>query len=78
MRLLTILTRKESMPPAQSVYCARIWWQCRCAAEEYDRWTHHFGKEGFAGWFGALRQFRRTDVSPAWEVAQRRLAPSYP
>jgi Polyketide cyclase / dehydrase and lipid transport len=34
------------------------WWATfDCAAEEYDRWTSHFEKEGFAKWLGALRRF---------------------
>jgi hypothetical protein len=28
-----------------------------CAADEYDRWTRHFEKEGFAKWLSALRGF---------------------
>lgn len=34
------------------------WWATfDCAAEERDRWTRHFEREGFAGWLGALREF---------------------
>jgi hypothetical protein len=34
------------------------WWAMfDCAAEEYDRWTRHFEREGFARWLAALRQF---------------------
>jgi hypothetical protein len=34
------------------------WWATfDCAAEEYDRWTKHFEKEGFAKWLAALRRF---------------------
>jgi hypothetical protein len=37
------------------------WWATfDCAAEEYDRWTNHFEKEGFARWLCALRQFMET------------------
>jgi len=28
-----------------------------CAADEHDRWTAHFEKEGFARWLAALRRF---------------------
>ncbi len=40
---------------------AFVEWQATfdCAAEEYDRWTTHFEKEGFARWLAALRQFMR-------------------
>jgi hypothetical protein len=41
------------------------WWATfDCAADEYDRWTKHFVKEGFAKWLAALRRFmecRRSD-----------------
>ncbi len=34
------------------------WWATfDCAAEEYDRWTNHFEKEGFAKWLSALCEF---------------------
>jgi hypothetical protein len=34
------------------------WWATfDCAAEDRDRWTRHFEKEGFAKWLGALRRF---------------------
>jgi Polyketide cyclase / dehydrase and lipid transport len=34
------------------------WWATfDCAADEYDRWTKHFEKEGFAKWLAALRRF---------------------
>jgi hypothetical protein len=34
------------------------WWATfDCAAEECDRWTKHFEKEGFAKWLAALRRF---------------------
>jgi hypothetical protein len=34
------------------------WWATfDCAADEYDRWTNHFEKEGFAKWLAALRRF---------------------
>jgi polyketide cyclase/dehydrase/lipid transport protein len=37
------------------------WWATfDCAAEEYDRWTNHFEKEGFAKWLSALRHFMAT------------------
>ena len=28
-----------------------------CAAEEYERWTKYFEREGFAKWLAALRRF---------------------
>jgi hypothetical protein len=34
------------------------WWATfDCAAEERERWTRHFEREGFAKWLGALRAF---------------------
>jgi hypothetical protein len=34
------------------------WWATfDCAAEDHDRWTGHFEKEGFAKWLAALRRF---------------------
>ena len=37
------------------------WWATfDCAADEYDRWTKHFKKEGFAKWLAALRRFMQT------------------
>jgi hypothetical protein len=34
------------------------WWATfDCAAEELERWTRHFEKEGFAKWLSALRGF---------------------
>jgi len=42
------------------------WWATfDCAADERDRWTQYFEKEGFAKWLAALRRFmqtRRTNV----------------
>jgi len=41
------------------------WWATfDCAAEEYDRWTGYFEKEGFAKWLAALRQFMAADAAP--------------
>jgi hypothetical protein len=38
------------------------WWATfDCAAGEYDRWTNHFEKEGFARWLAALRRFMETE-----------------
>ena len=28
-----------------------------CAEDEHDRWVDHFGRQGFAVWLAALRQF---------------------
>ena len=34
------------------------WWATfDCAADEYDRWTRYFEKDGFAKWLSALRAF---------------------
>jgi len=34
------------------------WWATfDCAADDHDRWTYHFAKDGFAKWLAALRQF---------------------
>ncbi len=34
------------------------WWASfDCAADEVERWTGHFEKNGFAVWLGALREF---------------------
>jgi hypothetical protein len=34
------------------------WWATfDCAPEEYDLWTSHFAKEGFAKWLSALKAF---------------------
>ena len=34
------------------------WWATfDCAAEEYERWTSYFEKQGFARWLAALRDF---------------------
>jgi polyketide cyclase/dehydrase/lipid transport protein len=40
------------------------WWATfDCAAEELDRWTTFFERDGFAKWLGALRQFMRASKS---------------
>ena len=37
------------------------WWATfDCAAEEYDRWTKYFEREGFAKWLAALQRFMKT------------------
>jgi hypothetical protein len=37
------------------------WWATfDCAAEERDRWTKYFEKDGFAKWLSALRDFMET------------------
>jgi hypothetical protein len=37
------------------------WWATfDCAAEDHDRWTKHFEKEGSAKWLSALRDFMET------------------
>jgi hypothetical protein len=34
------------------------WWATfDCSADEYDHWTSHFEKQGFAKWLVALRHF---------------------
>ena len=34
------------------------WWATfDCAADERDRWTAYFARDGFATWLGALRRF---------------------
>jgi hypothetical protein len=34
------------------------WWATfDCAADEYERWTTYFEKDGFANWLAALRRF---------------------
>jgi hypothetical protein len=33
-----------------------------CAAEEYEQWTNHFAKDGFARWLAALRKFMDTEA----------------
>ena len=34
------------------------WWATfDCAAEERERWTRYFARDGFAKWLGALRAF---------------------
>ena len=36
------------------------WWATfDCAAQERERWTNYFEREGFARWLGALRAFLR-------------------
>jgi Polyketide cyclase / dehydrase and lipid transport len=46
------------------------WWATfDCAAEERERWTHYFERDGFAKWLGALRAFMRTP-----HAAQKRSA----
>ncbi len=48
-------------PIVESNHAFVEWWATfDCAADEYDRWTHHFEKEGFAKWLSALRQFMET------------------
>ena len=38
------------------------WWAVfDCAADEYDRWTSYFEKEGFAKWLAALRRFLQNE-----------------
>ena len=45
-------------PVAASGQAFVEWWATfDCAAEERDRWTRHFEREGFARWLAALRQF---------------------
>ena len=39
------------------------WWATfDCAADEYERWTNHFEKEGFARWLAALRRFMAAEI----------------
>jgi hypothetical protein len=46
------------VPVVESNQAFVEWWATfDCDAEEYDRWTHHFEKEGFARWLSALRGF---------------------
>jgi hypothetical protein len=36
------------------------WWATfDCAADERERWTAYFARDGFAKWLGALRDFMR-------------------
>ena len=39
--------------------------QFQAPAEDYDRWTNHFAKEGFAKWLAALRHFMQNDRAAA-------------
>jgi hypothetical protein len=42
------------------------WWATfDCAADEYDRWTRHFEKDGFAKWLSALRAFMQAAAPTA-------------
>ena len=46
------------LPVVESNQAFVEWWATfDCAAEELDRWTGYFEKEGFAKWLAALRQF---------------------
>ena len=49
------------MPIVETGQAFVEWWATfDCAADEYDRWTHHFAIEGFAKWLSALRSFAET------------------
>jgi Polyketide cyclase / dehydrase and lipid transport len=42
------------------------WWATfDCAADEVERWTSFFQKDGFAVWLGALRKFMRRETAAA-------------
>jgi hypothetical protein len=48
-------------PVAESNAAFVEWWaDFDCAADECERWTEYFEKEGFAKWLAALRRFMRT------------------
>jgi hypothetical protein len=45
-------------PVAESNRAFVEWWATfDCAADEYERWTSHFERQGFATWLAALRAF---------------------